>query len=585
MTSKKDVPNQDKNKPGEKRPHATLNLKATELKSSEKQSANPKDVKTIGDKTRAQAGDRKPDAKPTTAQTTAKSATNEKQKTTSTSATGDKKTSKTSSTTQNKPVETPRKSGSGVGGFLSHMAAAIIGAAGTLFAADSILPSLLNGAPGASANLSGLEQRLAQLEKSSSQTTPGANGGPSRALTEQLAATDARLAELEKISAAFSDLKTQQDNFAEQAKALTEKVEQRADPESAEGRLASLEGQLKVLSEAVPADGNGKVTAIPQLAAITGRLADLEKTLGNQMTALRTSVAKDVEKRITTTAEASVAAKSGTERLDRELATVKTDTAQFSQQLATLRADTKRVSEKLRAVQDETGALRSNLNSLQDDLTAKVAKSAKPADIAAAVTGVSAKIASLSSKLDNVVATENERTENAKKIVLSLELANLKRALSRGQTYATELAGVKSVADTSLDLTILEKYKNDGVPTLPQLQSAFRPLAHRIIDAETTPEDSSVIERLLSGAKSVVRVRKVNHAPDDKSVEAVVSRMDTALQDGDLTTVMSESKNLSSQATTPAQDWLDQAQALAQVNTTLASLEKQLKQSLGGQKQ
>ena len=50
-----------------------------------------------------------------------------------------------------------------------------------------------------------------------------------------------------------------------------------------------------------------------------------------------------------------------------------------------------------------------------------------------------------------------------------------------------ELAEVKRVASTKLDLAALDRYKDNGVATLSELQREFRSLAHSIIEAEAAP--------------------------------------------------------------------------------------------------
>jgi hypothetical protein len=120
------------------------------------------------------------------------------------------------------------------------------------------------------------------------------------------------------------------------------------------------------------------------------------------------------------------------------------------------------------------------------------------------------------------------------------------------------------------------------VPTLTELAEAFRPIAHKIIDASDDPAEGSVVDRLLAGAKSVVRVRKVSHGADDKSAEAIVARMDASLKEGRLGDVMARAKELPAAALKPAEDWLSKVAARYAVDSALAAIEAQLKTSLAG---
>ena len=90
-------------------------------------------------------------------------------------------------------------------------------------------------------------------------------------------------------------------------------------------RVAKLEEQLNDMSTAAAKDPQSG--RLPQLAALTGKVVDLESTINTQLDALRKSVTQEVDSRLATTNETSEAAKSGTVRIDRDLAALKTRAA------------------------------------------------------------------------------------------------------------------------------------------------------------------------------------------------------------------------------------------------------------------
>ena len=165
--------------------------------------------------------------------------------------------------------------------------------------------------------------------------------------------------------------------------------------------------------------------------------------------------------------------------------------------------------------------------------------------------------------------------------MLSLELGNLKRAMDRGQKFSAELDEVKKNAGGRLNLAVLERFQNQGVPTIVDLARAFRPIANAVLDAEAEPTNGSLVDRLLTGAKTVVRVRKTSHSPDDQTSEAVVARMETALKEQRLADVLGEAKKLPAKALVPAKDWIAQVEARYAVEAELASIDLALKTSLG----
>jgi hypothetical protein len=200
--------------------------------------------------------------------------------------------------------------------------------------------------------------------------------------------------------------------------------------------------------------------------------------------------------------------------------------------------------------------------------------------VTAATTPLANKLNALQQEVQGVVKGEEERKLTAGRIVLSLELANLKRAIDRGKGYAPELAQARRLSDGSVDLAPLARFADTGVPTPAELRQDFKPVAFKVIDADQQPVEGSIVERLLAGAKSVVRVRKISHESDDKSVEAVVARMETALNEDRLDDVIEQAKALPPAAQDAASDFLAKVKARNAVDQALTSVETQLKASL-----
>jgi hypothetical protein len=570
MTSKQEGPGKSdprpEDAPGAKRPHATLDLKATEIKT-----AKPDEPKAATGATSVPpAGASKPDD-------------NGKLETKPAASAGARASTSTTSAPAkaSPPPGEPRRSG--FASFLTHMAAGIVGGFLALLGADTLGPlgkdlGLPTGGMALSGATAALQDRLTALERSQRTTAADAD------IVDKLAATEGRLARLEQLDKELVGVREQNAAMQAGAKDLAERIERvsaaAAAPAASDARLADLEARLKALVTAGERDPDSG--RLPQLAAITGKLADLEAALGNQVGALRQSVAADLDRRLAAAAEASEAAKAGTQRIDRQVAEVRTDGARIAQRIEALKADGDRIAQTVRVVQEEAGQIRSAVDGLKGDVEARFGQTAKPADVAQAVTPVAAKIAALEQSLQGIVKAESDRKTNAERILLSLELANLKRVIDRGQSFKAELAEVKKTAGSAIDAAPLARFENDGVPTLTELAEAFRPIAHKIIDASDDPAEGSVVDRLLAGAKSVVRVRKVSHGADDKSAEAIVARMDASLKEGRLGDVMARAKELPAAALKPAEDWLSKVAARYAVDSALAAIEAQLKTSLAG---
>lgn len=578
MTTKKEGPDKDdpRSDDGSKRPHAMLDLKAVEIKGAKGDDAKKAAAATSVPPVAASSG--KPETR------TESSAASQ----TTTPASADKSPGKStgdtkpSPTTAAKPDATPPRARSGFGGFLSHMAAGIVGGFLALLGADTLGPigkelGLPTPKPQWTEAAVKMEQRLATLEQAQRTTAADAD------LVDKIAATEGRLARLEQIDKELAAAREAQSRLATEAAALAERIDKLpagGAPAQPDPRIAELESQLKQLAAA--ADANPNAGPIPQLAAIGGKVADLESSLASQIGALRQSFAEELQTKLVGATEASEAARAGVQRIDRQLAETQADAARIVQRMEALKADGDRLGQALRAAQEEIGQTRSALDALKGDVEARLAQVAKPADVNQAVAPVASKIGALEQSLQGIVKAESDRKTNAERILLSLELANLKRVVDRGQSYASELAAVSKTAGSMIDLSALARYEAEGVPTLPELADGFRPLAHTMLDAADEPADGSVIDRLLSGAKSVVKVRKVSHGADDRSPEAIVARMDLALKEARLGDVVAQAKELPPAALKPAEGWLSKVAARHAVDSALAAIEGQLKTSLAG---
>ncbi len=543
---------------GPKRPHATIEGKATEIKpeapkaaASAAASSPSTDQRAAAEKVAGAAASVAADSKKTDAPKTA-----------ATSAAASSSASKGSSS-----PPPAAKSGGGFGSIVSHTLAGVVGGALVLLGA----PLIGIGGPDATKAPPEVAQRLAALETAAKQA---AQPVVSPEVAKRLAGLEQGVDQLKGITAAIPGLGEGQVRLDGETKALKDQLASRTGPGSDAERLARMEERLSALAAAALADPKG-AGPIPQLAQITGRIADLETALTNRLAAARRDMATEIENKLATTSEAAEAARSGTQRLDREVTTLKSDVTRTAQRVDQTKSDADRLTEMARAAQDEIASLKASLDALRRE-------TAKPADVSAAVAPAAARLGKLEASVSEVLKAEADRQSNAERIVLSLELGNLKRAIDRGGPYVAELAEVRKVAGNRLDVSVLQRYQDEGLPTIADLARQFRPLTSTIIDADAEQADASVVDRLLSGARTIVRVRKLTPEADDTSVEATVARMETALNDGRLGDVLRHAKALPPKSITgPTRAWLDKVAARQSVEEAIVTIDRQLKSSLG----
>ena len=536
-----------------KRPYATLDLKAIEVKGTSV--AAPQVPPPANDKpAAAKQGDAKPGdiksaaAKPGEGSASAKSSAPDKN--------------------MPPPVQATKPR------IFTHFLAGLAGGALALFGADQAAPLLGLKTPGAAVQDAALDlqKRMTALEAAAKANTKQ---------PDQIGDLSSRLEKLDQTAAAVKALEAAQASLSAETKAAADTAKQAVDSTAGE-RLQKLEDRLATLAAAAGTDADkGRIQG---LAAVTGKVSDLESGFTTKLNEVRKGLIIELEARLAAASEASEKARTGTERLDRELASLKTDAARLDQGIEVQKSEGERLAATVQVVQQESAKLTSALNGLKSSVDTQLSTVTRPADVASAVSPVSEKLSVLESNLAAVIKSEDERKVSAERIVVTLELANLKRALERGQGYAKELADVRKAAAGKVDLAVLDRYQETGVKTLPDLQRDLSPIITAAIDADSAVMEGSVMDRLLAGAKSAVRVRKVSHDADDKSAEAIMARIETALKEGQLGSVLTLAKDLPPRASAPVQDWLANVEARNAVDIAIAAVEEGLKASLTGKK-
>ena len=330
-------------------------------------------------------------------------------------------------------------------------------------------------------------------------------------------------ARIDEMSRNLSALGNAQAKLARESKEFEDRIGSGKNaPSELAARVAKLEQGIVT---ALPADqATGQSQPSPALAA---KMAELERAAQ----------------------EASEAAKSATARLTAELAAIRT----------------------------EAGRLSSRVDGIKGEVEERLQGAAKAADIAP----IAKKIGALEQDLQGYVKTESGRRADAGRIVLALELGVLRRAIDRGDSYTAELAAVKGAAGDTLNLAPLERHMREGVSPVRDLEKSFRGVANAMFDAEADRTDANLVDRLISSARSVVRVRKLGHTADDVSAEAVIGRMETALKEGRLAEVLEQAKRLPPKAALAGEDWVKRVEARQSVDKAMADVDAALKASLG----
>lgn len=224
-------------------------------------------------------------------------------------------------------------------------------------------------------------------------------------------------------------------------------------------------------------------------------------------------------------------------------------------------------------------------------LESKIAETADPAlaaelvEMRAAQTGLQASLTELQSLTDDIsgkitALAEGQQTLEEQidapsrqiDLARAIAAAGLKSAIDRGGSFTTELEAFASVAPDDPALPELRDLAAQGIPSRSDLVAGFSDSAVKAI-AAADPADPQVglVDRLMSSALSVVKVRKVGEVPGD-SAEAIVARTEARLVNGDLDAAVAEWTSLPEASRTATADFGDALAARARAEKLIAAV-------------
>ena len=158
---------------------------------------------------------------------------------------------------------------------------------------------------------------------------------------------------------------------------------------------------------------------------------------------------------------------------------------------------------------------------------------------------------------------------------LALAFESLRRAIERGNPYALQLAALRDIAPDGLDLTGFEKNAATGIATDAELISALPGVLKSARAAITASEDGTFLERVVTNARSVVRIRRIGPAEGDNPSQ-VLSRMEAQMKALNLAGVLREAGGLKGGVLQVVQPWIDRAAARRASEERLDRLEQHL---------
>ncbi|MEM5470747.1 mitofilin family membrane protein [Hoeflea sp. AS60] len=149
--------------------------------------------------------------------------------------------------------------------------------------------------------------------------------------------------------------------------------------------------------------------------------------------------------------------------------------------------------------------------------------------------------------------------------------AGLKSAIDRGGSFTTELEAFASVAPDDPAVPELRDLAARGIPSRADLVAGFSDAASKAIAAADPGDpDAGLVDRLMSSAMSVVKVRKVGDVQGD-SAEAIVARAEARLLNGDIEAALTEWNTLPEASLAATAEYRDALAARASAEKLIAA--------------
>ncbi len=275
---------------------------------------------------------------------------------------------------------------------------------------------------------------------------------------------------------------------------------------------------------------------------------------------------------------------------------IATKTAALSAQINALggATDTSEIESRLAALELKTDGLRAEMSSLLAQLSdvsqmggeVSVDTAAKLAGFVALNEGLKAEIEALASRIDGVSATAAQvsvvetNAEAARNVaIIRASLNAIDVALSAGLPFSMTLDDLENAG--VVDIPVALAGASGGVATMASLRADFPDAAHSAIRASIMASaGEGVFASLRAFAKAQVAGRSLT-PQNGVGPDAVLSRAEAALKQGDLDQALREIEALPSAAMVPEGDgsmnvWLGNATALQDALNAFVALQASL---------
>lgn len=244
-----------------------------------------------------------------------------------------------------------------------------------------------------------------------------------------------------------------------------------------------------------------------------------------------------------------------------------TDLGPLNEALVDLNLRVGVVNEQIDRVWSELESSKERLTALEDRPVANfsdgsAALEAFRAELDAVTAEARAEVEAARARATEIEAAAAEAAVKADADAAMIEVAS---ALEAGIAFSGPLSRLKDVPRE------LNATADKGVPTLATLQSEFPGAARRALaEAQVVPEEASPTDRLAAFLRRQTNARSLSPREGDDP-DAILSRAESALADGDVSTALVELEALPEGSRAAMDDWIEAAELRARTLAAFAA--------------
>jgi uroporphyrinogen-III synthase len=355
-------------------------------------------------------------------------------------------------------------------------------------------------------------------------------------------------------------------------------------PAASSADVAALDSRLKQMraqmTDAISASGKNIKTVEAQLALTEAQLAKMEGQLVAM--AKRLIEMEEAAKRSAPAALELTVLNQRIDSLKKQIEDAKS-TGPAEQSVATMPPG---MENRLQQIEAALKQLAASARTTASPSAAEQALKAENQRLSAALQSLTAQLDAMAgdgaARDSRIAAIEASKARNtgpvtgARGSALVIAVGQLRDALSRSESFAPQLASLKSVAAENAGVTQavapLAEYANTGIPTRALLSRRFSAVVTRATRVALVSRDTGWLDRTIAQLSSVVSIRRVGDDVAGDTPQAVLARAEARVQADDLIGALAELAKLTGAPAKSVAGWRQNAEARMTADKAVAAL-------------